>query len=214
MLISGRKYLHQFFPFTDCLKHIIILQQALRISFNQTRYIRQKIFPTRMFNGLVPWVSNIFVSRSCSVDIFSFILQMLWKVLVIFHVMRICQSAPCRRTLRTPRQVVEEVSEQRWMLVKPSSPVRKKRFAFRPAQIRKSYYCNWTTEIEYNDDRFPKRLVQAVCKGCSWHCRPVDYELKVLMRDCSNDMRTHRHEIKVWKWESISQTVAFVYNPV
>ena len=138
--------------------------------------------------------------------------------------MWMCQSAPCGRKLVTPRQVVEQVSEQGWMLIKPSSwelfqlgqspNRRKKRFAVRAAQIRKSKYCNWTNEIDDNVDRFPRRLSQAVCKGCPWHCKPVEYQLRVLMRDCSNDIRTHKHKISVWKWESIPQTVAFVYNPV
>lgn len=134
----------------------------------------------------------------------------------MFHVILISQSAPCGNTLVTPRQVVEKVSKTGWLMVKPNPWEQLQHSLNRPRrsinEIR-SHYCNWTAEIDENVDRNPRFLSKAVCNGCPWYCKPVHFHHRVLVRDCAEDMRTHKEKIDVWKWETVKLEVAFVYKP-
>lgn len=126
------------------------------------------------------------------------------------------QSAPCGRSLVTPREVVEKVSRSGWMLVKPNTWERfQEHSADRQRRSVSQYgskYCNWTIEIDDNVERNPRFLSKAVCKGCPFYCKPVYFQHRVLMRDCIN-MRTKKEKINVWKWETVTLEVAFAYRP-
>ena len=136
----------------------------------------------------------------------------------MFYAVQIIDSAPCGETSVTPRKVVEKVSKSGWLLVKGNSwqdlqdslnlQPRKKRNVNRTG----SRYCNWTVELDDNVNRKPRFLPKAVCKGCERYCKSVDYDHRVLVRDC-NALRTHRGKLDVWKWEKVTLPVAFVYDP-
>lgn len=137
---------------------------------------------------------------------------------MIFQVLLLSQSAPCgRKTLVTPREVVGKVSKSGWLLVKQNTW---EQFQLSMNRQRRglnqmgSHYCNWTVDVDDNRERNPRFLSKAKCNDCPWYCKPVYYEHRVLVRDCANDMRTHKDpEISVWKWETITLEVAYVYKP-
>lgn len=136
----------------------------------------------------------------------------------MFHVVLMIQSAPCSKTISqtvTPRQVVEKVSRTGWLLIKQDPWGRLQQSLNRQRrslnQVR-SQFCNWTTETDDNVDRNPRHLSKAVCNGCSWYCKPVNFHLRVLVKDCT-DLKTHHETMTVWKWETVSLPVAFVYSP-
>ena len=124
-----------------------------------------------------------------------------------------CQSAPCGQTNVRPREVVEKIIDHGWKLVKPDVEVILPNRQKREVGERKSLYCNWTIDLDDNVDRFPRYLPKAVCENCPPYCEEIDYHHKVLIRDCSSDLTTHRRKIDVWKWETVALPVAFVYNP-
>lgn len=145
------------------------------------------------------------------------IIEILGKVLILFQVLLMIQSAPCSKSsVVTPREVVDKVSKSNLLLVK-QNPWQQLHQSLNPRQRRSlntvfSFHCNWTIEVDDNVDRNPRFLSKAVCKDCQWYCKPVYYEHRVLLRDCPK-LRTHKVEIDLWKWETVTLEVAFVYNP-
>ena len=149
---------------------------------------------------------------------FFHLFQISVAVTVLLYFVEMIRSAPCGVSLVTPRSVVEKVSGAGWLLVKGNSYNELQRRLNIPPRPRRSInqtgsrYCSWTTDFDENVNREPRYLPKAVCKGCKWYCRPVDYDHRVLVRDCSA-LETHRERIDVWKWERVSLPVAFVYDP-
>lgn len=172
------------------------------------------------------WLSNIYISirtynRNNLFILFFIMFQAFWAVFTLLYLAQIINSAPCGVTLVTPRKVVERVSRSGWLLVRGNSwEDFRKSLNIRPRQRRsidqrKSRHCNWTDELDENVNRKPRFLHKAVlvCKSCSSFCKPVDFDHKVLVKDCNASLRTHRERMDVWKWETVTLPVAFVYNP-
>lgn len=149
------------------------------------------------------------------------VIKAFWAVFMLLYLAQIINSAPCGVTLVTPRKVVERVSRSGWLLVRGNSwEDFRKSLNIRPRQRRsidqrKSRHCNWTDELDENVNRKPRFLHKAVlvCKSCSSFCKPVEFDHKVLVKDCNASLRTHRERMDVWKWETVTLPVAFVYNP-
>ncbi|XP_022801726.1 uncharacterized protein LOC111339337 [Stylophora pistillata] len=145
--------------------------------------------------------------------------QALWVVLALLYAAQVINSAPCGETLVTPRKVVEGVSRSGWLLVQENSGEDfRKSLSILPRQRRstghrKSHHCNWTDELDENVNRKPRFLYKAVCKGCISSCKPVEFDHRVLVKDCNAGLRTRRERMDVWKWEKVTLPVAFVYNP-
>jgi len=128
-------------------------------------------------------------------------------------------SAPCGEKQVTPRSVVEKVSKAGWLLVKRNSYQELRESLNIPPRQRRSvnqtgsrFNCRWTFELDENENRQPRYLTKAVCKGCQWYCTPVEYDHRVLVRDCPT-LKTHKERMDVWKWERVTLPVAFVYDP-
>lgn len=136
----------------------------------------------------------------------------------MLYVVPIIHSAPCSEKVVTPRNVVERISKSGWMLVQGNSwQELRESLNLQPRRRRSlnrttSLHCSWTVELDDNVNRKPRFLPKAVCKGCKWYCKPVDYDHRVLVRDC-DALRTHRDKMDVWKWEKVTLPVAFVYDP-
>lgn len=147
------------------------------------------------------------------------IFQTFWAVVTLLYAVQMIQSAPCRVTLVTPRKVVEKVSKSGWLFVRGHTlEDLQESLNIRPRQRRsinqtKSHYCSWTVELNENVNRKPRFLPKAVCHGCAWYCKAVEFDHRVLVRDCNASLRTHREKMDVWKWERVRLPVAFVYDP-
>ena len=140
-------------------------------------------------------------------------------VTVLSYIVQTIHSAPCEEKQVTPRSVVEKVSKAGWLLVKRNSYQELRESLNIPPRQRRSvnqtgsrFNCRSTFELDENENRQPRYLTKAVCKGCQWYCRPVEYDHRVLVRDCPT-LKTHKERMDVWKWERVTLPVAFVYDP-
>lgn len=172
---------------------------------------------TQIFLDSAIFKFYVFCSVS-NISLFIYLFQISLAVTVLLYVFQMIRSAPCGVKLVTPRNIVEKVSKAGWLLVKRNSYQELRGSLNIPPRLRRSInqtgsrYCRWTTELDENVNREPRYLPKAVCKGCQWYCRPVDYDHRVLVRDCPA-LETRRERIDVWKWEKVTLPVAFVYDP-
>lgn len=160
------------------------------------------------------------------------LLQKVW-ILGFFLVIIVFQhttSAPVHRCKGSakPSKLKNHYSKLksgRWILVERFNPVlnirthmplfsnrrRRNINLSRPSDVP-STHCPWRWEYDFDQNREPQYLPQAVCNNCNrLECHKVDMVYKVLVKSCQKINAKGRY-IHLWKRSTISLPVAFYYK--
>lgn len=164
-----------------------------------------------------------------------YILQKFWILLLLLFITYECTtSAPvpgCKDKAGKPLRLKKGYSELesgRWILVErfkpgaikfPTPPFlkRKKRSTApsRPNDVP-STHCPWRWEYDFDENREPQYLLQAVCNNCNpLTCKRVNMPYKVIVKSCQKvnaKVPKRRINVQLWKKTIVTLPVAFYYK--
>ena len=160
----------------------------------------------------------VFLEVSLSVFTMDFI-----KIILIYLVLvAVVDTAPlARKPFIRARDIVKRVEQQQYLLVdqKPadlSGGSGKRSKTPTAGKNTGTQHCPWNFGNDRDVNRIPQTIAKAVCKNCSSHCRKVEFEHKILKISRTDEVRTdgNKVQLNVWKWDIVTQPIAFVYDPL
>ena len=160
----------------------------------------------------------VFLEVSLSVFTMDFI-----KIILIYLVLlAVVDTAPlARKPIIRARDIVKRVEQQQYLLVDQEPADLSERLGKRSVRSTAgkktgTQHCPWDFENDRDVNRIPQTIAKAVCKNCSSHCRKVEFEHKILKISRTDEVRTdgNKVQLNVWKWDIVTQPIAFVYDPL
>ena len=142
-------------------------------------------------------------------------------ILIYLVVVAVVDTAPlARKPFIRARDIVKRVEQQQYLLVdqKPadfSEESGKRSKTPTAGKNTGTQHCPWNFGNDRDVNRIPQTIAKAVCKNCSSHCRKVEFEHKILRISRTDEVKTdgNKVQLNVWKWDIVTQPIAFVYDP-
>ena len=144
------------------------------------------------------------------------------KIILIYLVLVAATESSDKLIIIHAKDIVKRVEQQQYLLVdqepaefSEGSGKRSERSI--AVKNTGTQHCPWDFKNDREANRIPQTIAKAICKDCSSrHCRKLDFEHKILKISRTDEVKTdgNKAQLNVWKWDIVTQPIAFVYDPL